>query len=236
MDSSKVLKIKPIQWKNVYPDILGTSLYFVWTWNQTGISLGLLPQCISSGILSGISSGICSGISSGISSGQFTQWRGNNLPIWQWIIVPQDGYLFWHSIWHISWHLMAFYLAYLLAFYLAVEVQRCTLSWAGPRLRSSGAHWAGQVPGWGPAVHTEGRSPVEVQRCTLSWAAPRLRSSGAHWAKQLAGWGPAVRTELGSWRRAWRRVGKVGKAEVEVEQGGSGGGRGGGKEEGEEDS
>ena len=26
-----------------------------------------------------------------------------------------------------------------------VEVQRCTLSWADPRLRSSGVHWAGQV-------------------------------------------------------------------------------------------
>ena len=40
-------------------------------------------------------------------------------------------------------YLLAFYLtlylAYLLAFYLAVEVQRCTLSWAGPRLRSSSA-------------------------------------------------------------------------------------------------
>ena len=49
-----------------------------------------------------------------------------------------------------------------------------------------------------------------------------------------------MRTELGSWRRAWRRVGKVGKAEVEVEEaearrrarrtasrGGGGGGRGG---------
>ena len=47
-----------------------------------------------------------------------------------------------------------------------------------------------------------------------------------------------MRTELGSWRRAWRRVGKVGKAEVEVEEaearrrarrtasrGGGGGGR-----------
>ena len=27
-----------------------------------------------------------------------------------------------------------------------------------------------------------------------------------------------MRTELGSWRRAWRRAGKVGKAEVEVEE------------------
>ena len=26
-----------------------------------------------------------------------------------------------------------------------VEVQRCTLSWNGPRLRSSGAHWAGKL-------------------------------------------------------------------------------------------
>ena len=52
-----------------------------------------------------------------------------------------------------------------------VEVQRCTLSWAGPRLRSSGAHWAGQLAGWGPAVHTElGSSQVDVQQCALSWA------------------------------------------------------------------
>ena len=29
------------------------------------------------------------------------------------------------------------------------------LSWTGPRLRSSGAHWAGKVPGWGPAVYIE---------------------------------------------------------------------------------
>ena len=39
-----------------------------------------------------------------------------------------------------------------------VEVQRCALSWEGPRLRSSSAHWAGKVPGWGPAVRTELRS------------------------------------------------------------------------------
>ena len=58
-------------------------------------------------------------------------------------------------------------------------------------------------------MHTElDSSQIEVQRCTLSWAAGE----------------------------AWRRVGKVGKAEVEVEQGGSGGGRGGGEEDSEEDS
>ena len=54
-----------------------------------------------------------------------------------------------------------------------VEVQRCTLSWEGPRLRSSGAHSAGQVPGSGPAVLTKlGRSQVEVQRCSLSSKVP----------------------------------------------------------------
>ena len=62
-----------------------------------------------------------------------------------------------------------------------VEVQRCSLSWAGSRLRSSGAHSAGQVPGSGPAVLTKlGRSKVEVQRCSLSSEGPRLRPSGAH--------------------------------------------------------
>ena len=50
-----------------------------------------------------------------------------------------------------------------------VEVHRCALRWEGPRLRSSGAHLAGKVPGWCPAVRTElGRSQVEVQRCALS--------------------------------------------------------------------
>ena len=131
---------------------------------------------------------------------------------------------------------LAFYLAYLLAFYLAVEVQRCPLSSEGPRLRSSGAHWARKAPGWGPAVPTElWRSQVEVQWCPLSSEGPRLRSSGAHWALKVPGWGPAVPTALrplrlrsavptqieagswgpavptarGSWRRAWRRVGKA---------------------------
>ena len=127
-------------------------------------------------------------------------------------------HIFWHSIWHISWHFIwhifwhsIWHLSGISSGILSarwgpavhtalgrspVEVQRCTLSWADPRLRSSGAHWAGQVPGWGPAVHTElGRSQVEVQRRTLSWE---------------------VGKELGeeSWQRAWRRVGK---AEVQVE-------------------
>ena len=82
---------------------------------------------------------------------------------------------------------LTFFLAYLLAFYLAFEVQRCALSSEGPRLMSSGAHWARQVPGWGPAVRTElGRSQVEMQGCALSWEGPRLRSSSAHWTPKLA--------------------------------------------------
>ena len=117
---------------------------------------------------------------------------------------------------------LAFYLAYLL--YLAVEVQRCSLSSEGPRLRSSGAHWARRVPGWGPAVL--GRSQVEVQRCSLSSESPRLRSSGAQCAQTLAvevqqcplraevgeelGEELASGSEHGSgckrwWRRSWRR-------------------------------
>ena len=43
-----------------------------------------------------------------------------------------------------------------------VEVQRCSLSSDGPRLRSSGAH------------------------CSLSSEGPRLRSNGAHCVRKLA--------------------------------------------------
>ena len=55
---------------------------------------------------------------------------------------------------------LTFYLAYLLALYLAVEVQRCTLSWAGPRLRSSGAHSPGS---WQRAWRRVGKAEVEVE-------------------------------------------------------------------------
>ena len=80
-----------------------------------------------------------------------------------------------------------------------VEVQWCTLSWAGPRLRSSGAHWAGKVPGWGPAVPTElGRSQVEVQRCTLS--SDVGEELGEELARQQWTWKWRQRW----WRRCWR--------------------------------
>ena len=102
----------------------------------------------------------------------------------------------WHSIWHIFWHSI----------------------WP---LRSSGARWAGKVPGWGPAVHAGlGRSQVEVQRCTLSWEGPRLRSSGAHWAGKVPGWGPAVHTELGRSQVEVRPAvhTELGRSQVEVQQ------------------
>ena len=95
------------------------------------------------------------------------------------------------------------------------EVQRCPVSSEGPRLRSSGAHWARKVPGWGPAVPTALR--------TL-----RLRSSRAHSDRKpavevqqcpLCAW--TVGEEIGEERGSGGRGG-----------GGEGGGRGGGGGEG----
>ena len=104
----------------------------------------------SSGILSDISSGILSSISSGISSGILHDISSNTL------FGISSGILSgrWGPAVHAKLGRSQ------------VEVQRCTLSWEGPRLRS--------------------RSQVEVQRCTLSWFGRRLRSSGAHWAGKLA--------------------------------------------------
>ena len=66
-------------------------------------------------------------------------------------------------------------------------------------------------------MHSElGSSQVDVQQCALSWAV------GEELGDELA--------------RLARRKWRWSKAEVEVEQGGSGGGRGGGEEDGEEDS
>ena len=120
---------------------------------SSGISSGILSG-ISSGILSGISSGILSGILSGISSGILSGISSGILSGISSVILSGR----WGPAVHTELGRSQ------------VEAQRCTLSWEGPRLRSSGAHWARKVPGWGPAVHTElGRSQVEVQRCTLSW-------------------------------------------------------------------
>ena len=149
----------------------------------SGISSGILPGIssgISSGIPSGILSGILSGKSSGILSGKHSGTlsgisSGNLSDILSGIL---SGILL---AFYLA-YLLAFYLAYLLAFYLAVEVQRCALSWEGPRLRSGREHlaWILAVEvrqgtlgvdgrGWGPAGNT-GRGYS------------RLRSGREHWA------------------------------------------------------
>ena len=214
-----------------------TFIHFV-----TGKSSGILSDILSgilsgipSGILSGISSGILSDILSGISTGILSDITsgissGNLSGRWGPAVHTELGRS-------------------------QVEVQRCTLSWAGPRLRSSGAHWAGQVPGlrssgahwagqvpgwgpavhtelgcsqgWGPAVHTElGSSQVEVQQCTLSWAARRLRSSCAHWAGKLA------KSLAKSWQGGSGH-GSGGRGGGGETGGGGGGGEGGGGGRGE---
>ena len=152
----------------------------------SGISSGILSDILS-GILSGIPSGILSGISSNILSGIS---HGILSGISHGILSGISSGILFDILSGISSGILSGRWGPAVHTELGrsqVEVQQCTLSWEGPRLRSSGAHWAGQVPGWGPAVPTElGRSQVEVQRCPLSWEGPRLRSSGAHWARTLA--------------------------------------------------
>ena len=80
-------------------------------------------------------------------------------------------HIFWHSIWHIFWHsiwhiiLLCNFIWHI--FWHSIWHSIWHIFWHSIwPLRSSGAHWAGKVPGWGPAVRTElGRSQVEVQRC-----------------------------------------------------------------------
>ena len=130
-------------------------------------------------------------------------------------ILALIWHIFWHSIWHSIWRSIWH------IFWHSI--------WP---LRSSGAHWARKVPGWGPAVPTGlGRSLVEVQRCPLrsepcGWgpAVPtqigsrQLRSSSAHCAQKLAkSW------QGGSGRGSWCRHGRG-------ETGEAGGGGGGGQQ------
>ena len=107
----------------------------------------------SSGILSGISSGILSDILSGVLSGISSGILSGR---WGPAVPTELGRS-------------------------QVDVQWCPLSSEGPRLRSSGAHWARKVPGWGPAVptalgtlrlrssraHSDRQPAVEVQQCPL---------------------------------------------------------------------
>ena len=123
-----------------------------------GIPSGILSDILSgisshmsSGILSGISSGILSDILSGILSGISSGILSGR---WGPAVPTELG--------------------------RSQVGPRCPLGSEGPWLRSSGAHWARKVPGWGP-----------------------LRS-------EPCGWGPGVPTQIGSWQwrpssgRSWR--------------------------------
>ena len=158
-------------------------------------------------------------------------WHSIWHSIWQifWRSIWQT---FWHFIWHIFWH----------SFWHSIWRSIWHIFWHSIwPLRSSGAHWARRVPGWGPAVLTElGGSEVEVQRCSLSSDGPRLRSSGAHWARKVPGWGPAVQRlrsqTLAEVQQCPLRA-KLAKSLAKSWQGGSehgSGGRGGGGEGGGE--
>ena len=155
------------------------------------ISSGILSS-ISSGILSGISSGILPGISSaicsGISSGILSDISSNTLSgISSGILSGRWGPAVHTELGRSQ-----------------VEVQRCTLSWEGPMLRSSGAHWAGKVPGWGPAVHTElVWSQVEVHRFTLSWEVGK--ELGEELARRKLRWKLMQTWSRRNWRRRQRR-------------------------------
>ena len=124
----------------------------------SGISSGILSGIlsgISSGILSDISSGILSGILSGISSGILSgKYSGILSGISSGYLAHLSGIS--HGILSgISSGSLSDILSGISSGILSgrwgpavhtelgrsqVEVQRCTLSWEGPRLRSSGAH------------------------------------------------------------------------------------------------
>ena len=132
--------------------------------------LRVIPTMTFIRFVTGKSSGILSGISSGI-----LFYLANLLA---YLLAFYLAYLL---AFYLTFYL-ALYLAYLLAFYLAVEVHKCLLTsgrsqvevqWCpltseGPGLRSTGAHWARNVPYWGPVVPTE------------------------LWARKVPGWGPVV--------------------------------------------
>ena len=107
----------------------------------------------------------------------FCYWQNFLHSIWHiswhfiWHIFWQSmRHIFWYSTWHIFWHMfwLMFWHIFWHIFWHSMWHSMWQIFWRsiGP-LRSSGAHWARKVPGWGPAVRTAlGRSQVEV---LMSW-------------------------------------------------------------------
>ena len=125
----------------------------------SGISSGILSDILS-GILSGIPSGILSGISPNILSGIPP---GTLSGISYGILSGISSRILSDILSGISSGILSGFWGPAVRTELGmsqVEVQRCALSWEGPRLRSSGG--------------------------ALSWEGARLRSSSAHWALKLA--------------------------------------------------
>ena len=145
----------------------------------SGISSGILSDILSgilsgipSGILSGTSSNILSGISSGISSGKsYGILSGISSRILSDILSGiSSGILF--GFWGpaVRTELGR----------PQVEVQRCALSWEGPRLRSSSAHWA----------------PKLAKSLAKSWQGNSGRGSGRRGGGRGGGEGGGRRTIL----------------------------------------
>ena len=196
-------------------------------------------SCILSGVSSGILcrySGRLSGESSFWHSILHIFWHTFWHPIWH-IFQHFIWYIFWRSIWHIFWHSMWHSFSHIFWHSMSMWHSMWHIFWQSIwhifwqsfwhifwhsiwPLRSSGAHWARKVPGWGPAVPTGlGRSLVEVQRCPLrseprGWdpAVPtqigsrQLRSSSAHCARKLAKSEELARRKwTWKWRQGWWR-------------------------------
>ena len=139
----------------------------------SGISSGILSG-IFSGILSGIFSGILSGISSGILSGVLSGISSGILSgRWGPAVLTELGGS-------------------------QVEVQRCSLSSEGPRLRSSGAQCAQTLA-------------VEVQQC------PLCAEVGEELGEELARRKWTCEWMQRWWRRSWRR-GREEEKELEEEE------------------
>ena len=163
----------------------------------SGISAGILSG-ISSGILPGISSAICSGISSGTLSGISSGISSDILS--GFLSGKPSGICSGKHSGTLS----------------GIPSGILSGRW-GPRLRSSGAHWAPEVPGWGPAVptalrplrlrssraHSDRKLAVEVQQCPLR--AEVGEEIGDELARRRWTWKLMQTWPRRNWRRRKRR-------------------------------